>query len=47
MNETEREVLKRHHMDLVRDIVVTEELLGECYQNRLFDTYFIDAIRVS
>ncbi|KAJ8322180.1 hypothetical protein KUTeg_000651, partial [Tegillarca granosa] len=46
MNEMQREVLKRHHMDLIRDIIVTEELLGECYQNGLFDTSVIDFIRV-
>lgn len=34
-------------MDLIRDIIVTEELLGECYQNGLFDTSVIDFIRVS
>lgn len=45
MNDAQRAVLQRHHVELARDIIVTEVLLGECFQNRLFDSHLIEIIR--
>ncbi|XP_069106153.1 calcium-binding and coiled-coil domain-containing protein 2-like [Argopecten irradians] len=45
MNDAQRAVLQKHHMELARDIIVTEVLLGECFQSKLFDSHLIDIIR--
>jgi len=46
MNEAQRTVLQKHHVELAHDIVVTETILGTCFQNKLFDKHLIDLIRV-
>ncbi|XP_033726968.1 uncharacterized protein LOC117316472 [Pecten maximus] len=45
MNEVQRTVLQKHHVELGRDIIVTEVLLGECFQNKIFDNHLIEIIR--
>ncbi|OWF44624.1 uncharacterized protein LOC110458098 [Mizuhopecten yessoensis] len=45
MNDAQRAVLQKHHVEIARDIIVTEVFLGECFQNRLFDNHLIDIIR--
>ncbi|XP_060065841.1 uncharacterized protein LOC132546150 [Ylistrum balloti] len=45
MNEAQRAVLQKHHVELARDIIVTDVFLGECFQNKLFDSHLIDLIR--
>lgn len=46
MDEPQRDVLQKFHKELVRDLTVTEELLGTCYQLELFDPFMIETIRV-
>ena len=46
MNESQRAVLRRYHQRLADDLVVTEELLGEMYQERIFPHGMIELIRV-
>ncbi|KAJ8321586.1 hypothetical protein KUTeg_000057 [Tegillarca granosa] len=46
MDEIQREILQKFHKELVRDIIVTEELLGTCYQLELFEPCMIETIRV-
>lgn len=45
MDEIQREILQKFHKELVRDILVTEELLGTCYQLELFEPCMIETIR--
>jgi hypothetical protein len=47
MDSAQRIVLQNNHMKLARDIVTTEDFLGICYQQKLFDANLIDLIRVS
>lgn len=47
MDSAQRTVLINNHMELARDIVTTEDFLGICYQQKLFDTNLIEIIRVS
>ena len=46
MNESQRAVLRRYHQKLADDLVVTEELLGEMFQEGIFPLGMIDLIRV-
>lgn len=46
MDAAQRTVLQNNHMELARDIVTTEDFLGICYQQKLFDTNLIEIIRV-
>ncbi|XP_052086020.1 uncharacterized protein LOC127723434 [Mytilus californianus] len=45
MDAAQRTVLQNNHMELARDIVTTEDFLGICYQQKLFDTNLIEIIR--
>ena len=47
MDSAQRMVLQNNHMKLARDIVTTEDFLGICCQQKLFDANLIDLIRVS
>ena len=47
MDQAQRTVLQNNHMELARDIVTTEDFLGICYQQKLFDANLIEIIRVS
>lgn len=47
MDKTERQVLQDHHMELINDIYVTSEFLGNFYQAGLFDSVMIEEIGVS
>ncbi|KAK3088421.1 hypothetical protein FSP39_019038 [Pinctada imbricata] len=45
MDFRHRQVLKRHHMDIVQDLAVNEDFLGRCYQEELFDSDHIEIIK--
>lgn len=47
MDSAQRMVLQNNHMELARDIVTTEDFLGICYQQKLFDANLVEIIRVS
>lgn len=47
MDENDRAVIKRYHEDMAKDIIVTEDLLGELYEKGVFQPDFIEIIRVS
>ena len=46
MDQGQRLVLQKNHMDIVEDLHVNEDFLGRCYQEQLFDRHDIETIKV-
>ncbi|XP_045181585.2 uncharacterized protein LOC123540549 [Mercenaria mercenaria] len=45
MNELHRAVLQKHTQDIVRDMIVTENLLGTMFQKNIFDSEMVEIIK--
>ncbi|XP_067664886.1 putative leucine-rich repeat-containing protein DDB_G0290503 [Haliotis asinina] len=45
MDECQRSVLQRHFKQLANDLILSEDLLGDLYQEHIFDRNMIDIIR--
>lgn len=46
MNELHRTVLQKHTLDIVKDMIVTENILGSMFQRNIFDSEMIEMIKV-
>lgn len=46
MDKQQRTALQKNHMMIVEDLLVTDDFLGQCFQDDLFDLHFIEIIRV-
>lgn len=46
MDKQQRTALQKNHMMIVEDLLVTDDFLGQCFQDDLFDLHLIEIIRV-
>lgn len=47
MDKQQRTALQKNHMMIVEDLLVTDDFLGQCFQDDLFDLHLIEIIRVN
>lgn len=46
MDKQQRTALQKNHMMIVEDLLVTDDFLGQCFQDDLFDLHLLEIIRV-
>lgn len=46
MDKLKRTALQKNHMMIVEDLLVTDDFLGQCFQDDLFDYHLIEIIKV-
>jgi hypothetical protein len=47
MDKQQRTALQKNHMMIVEDLLITDDFLGQCFQEDLFDLHLMEIIKVT